>query len=111
MLLPELTDDHVRILERLRATGFELVAFPLFPAHIGVRQDNCVALLEPRAAGEFGIVGQPSYLVDGNLSVKVDRGDGIYFVWKSERVEATPARLARLREFEAALRQSLVGAP
>lgn len=103
----ELSETHIRTLERLVASGFEVVSFPLFPACIGVRQDDCVALLEPQPAGGFGIIGQPTWLVSGQLSAKVERAGGVYFVWKSQQVAATPTRLARLKEFEGRLRPAL----
>ncbi|MFQ5926612.1 MAG: hypothetical protein ACE5MH_04165, partial [Terriglobia bacterium] len=69
---PEFSETQVRTLERLVASGFEVVTFPLFPTCIGVRQDACAALLEPQPAGGFGVVGQPSWLVGGQLSAKVE---------------------------------------
>ena len=103
----ELSNRHIRTLEQLIASGFEVVSFPLFPAHIGVRKDDCAALLEPQPAGDFNLVGQPTCLVSGQLSGKVQRPDGVYFVWKSEQLPATHERLARLGEFEAKLRGTL----
>lgn len=103
----ELSDRHIRTLEQLIASGFEVVSFPLFPAHVGVRKDECAALLEPQPAGDFSLVGQPTCLVAGQLSGKVQRPDGVYFVWKSEQLPATQERLARLGEFEAKLRGAL----
>jgi len=103
----ELSDSHVRLLEELVGAGFEIVSFPLFSAQIGVRKGNCAALLEPRTGQGFEIVGGPTFLVAGQLSARVERADGVYFVWKSERVAATPKRLAELRQFEIKL-QSLL---
>lgn len=108
---PELSGTHIRTLERLVASGFELVSFPLFPTHIGVRKDDCIALLAPRPEGQFELFGEPTCLVAGQLSAKVQRADGVYFVWKSEQVPATPERLARLREFGTALRALLAASP
>jgi len=103
----ELSDSHVRLLEQLVAAGFEIVSFPLFSAQIGVRKGNCAALLEPRTGQGFEIVGGPTFLVAGQLSAPVEGTDGVSFVWKKERVAATPERLAELRGFEIRL-QSLL---
>ena len=40
-----------------------------------------------------------SYLVDGNLSVRLKRGTGEVFVWKKTELPATPARLQELDSF------------
>ena len=38
-------------------------------------------------------------MIDGNLSVQVQRAGVQQFVWKGKRVEATPELLVRLRQF------------
>ncbi len=103
----ELADAHLRLLEQLLAAGFEIVSFPLFCAQVGIRKGNCAALLEPRTGQGFEIVGGPTFLVAGQLSAQVEGTDGVYFVWKGERVAATPERLAELRQFETRLRELL----
>lgn len=98
---------QIAILERLRQRGFTLVAFPMYENHVGVRLGDCAALVAPIAVG-FSIYGEPCCLVGGHLSVRVTR-DGLgWFVWKKQRVEATPERLAELGSFCAELTQSLL---
>jgi hypothetical protein len=105
--LQELTPVHTAILERLVARGFTLVAFPLYASAIGVRRDSFAALIEPLATDGLRVLGEPCYLIDGNLTVRVHRGAAQWFVWKSKSVEATPDLLAQLSRFSEDLRNAL----
>lgn len=104
----ELTPQQIRILERLQDRRLQIVAFPMYANHIGVRKGNCAALLVPVADGGFTVFGSPAYLIGGNLSVSVERDGQKWFVWKKERVEATPARLAELAQFASELADCLL---
>jgi len=98
-VVQELTDAQLAVLERLRARGFSFVAFPLYASKIGVRKGNCAALLDPVGGGGLRLFGDPCYLVGGNLSVQVTQGDDKAFVWKKDRLPATPERLEELGRF------------
>jgi hypothetical protein len=87
------------MLRRLVTRGFHLVAFPLYASAIGVRRDSFAALLIPAEAGGLRVLGQPCYLIDGNMSVLVKRAGQRQFVWKSKAVEATSSVLAELHRF------------
>jgi hypothetical protein len=104
----ELTPQQIGILERLQNRRFQIVAFPMYANHIGVRKGSCAALLVPVAGAGFRVFGSPAYLIGGNLSVSVDRDGQKWFVWKKERVEATPARLAELAQFASELTDCLL---
>ena len=112
VLLPgpgmELTSRQTSLLERLSSEGFQLVAFPMYGDHVGVRKGNCAALLAPSGAEGFTIFGQPAYLVGGNFSVKMLQGDGHYFVSKKDKLEATPERNSELETFSAQLAEALL---
>ena len=96
----ELTSVQTAALERLVARGYTLVAFPLYAASaIGVRRDSFAVLLTPVAGGGLRVLGDPCYLIDGNLSVRVHRNAREWFVWKSNSAEATPDLLAQLSRF------------
>ena len=99
----ELTPQQTAVLERLLARGFQPVAFPLYANAVGVRKGDCAALLGPVGSGGLCLLGQPSYLVDDNLSVRVTRGSRQWFVWKKNQVEVTPERRAELEQFTAEL--------
>ena len=96
----ELTPLHLRNLERIRERGFELVSFPLFASNIGVSKFGCAALLRPAGQGRLELAAAPAFLVEGNLSVLVERGGEQWFVWKSQALRATQERLEELRRFE-----------
>jgi hypothetical protein len=105
--LQELTPHHTAALERLVARGFHLVAFPLYASAIGVRRDSCAALLVPVDGGALRLLGQPCYLIDGNLSVQVQRNGNSHFVWKNKSLPATSILLAQLSQFAQELQDAL----
>jgi hypothetical protein len=100
----ELLPEQIAILERLASRGFAAVAFPLYASAIGIRKGNCAALLQPVAAGGFLVYGEPSVLLDGNLSVRITREGRSWFVWKQRRTEATPELLSELKCFVSELK-------
>lgn len=103
----ELSEAQLAVLERLRERGFQFVAFPLYEQKIGVRKGNCAALLDP-TEGQLRVFAEPAYLVAGNLSVVVRMGEEKFFVWKQNRVPATPERLEELERFASELGEILV---
>jgi hypothetical protein len=104
----DLSPQQLAILQRAHTAGFEIVAFPMYANYIGTRKGNCAALLAPASSGGFGIFGTPAYLIGGNFSVRVRRGEREFFVWKKESLEVTPARLAELDAFAAELSEALL---
>ena len=102
--MDELSPQQIAILERLMSRGFVGVAFPLYANAVGVRKGTCAALLEPVPSGGFRFYGEPCYLLEGNLSVRLTEKGKAWFVWKKERLEATPERLAELESFVRELR-------
>jgi len=104
----ELTPQQIAILERLQGRGFQIVAFPMYASHMGVRKGNCAALLAPVATGGFALFGGASYLIDGNFSVRVASAGRDWLVWKKRKHEATPARLAEIDAFSAELSEALL---
>ncbi|HJY88171.1 MAG TPA: hypothetical protein VKE24_15155 [Candidatus Acidoferrales bacterium] len=103
----DLTPEQVALLEQLVAQGFQVVAFPLYASAVGVRKGNCAALLVPAEGGRFRLLGEPSYLLEGNLSVRVNREGRKWFVWKKKQLEVTLERQAELERFVEGLTQAL----
>ena len=103
----DLTEPQIRTLESLSRHGFEFLIFPLFANYVGVKMYNCAALLGRTAEGKLEIFGEPSYLVEGNISVLVRRGGARYFVWKQREVEATEEHLRELEKFATELKALL----
>ena len=100
----ELSPQQIGILERLAAKDFVLVAFPLYANAVGVRKGSCAALLDPIANGGFRVFGEPCFLLEGNLTVRVTEKGKTWFVWKKQRLEATAERLSELEAFVAELK-------
>jgi hypothetical protein len=103
----ELSPKQIGILEKIAANGFAIVAFPLYASAVGVRKGNCAALLIPVPNAGMKLLGEPCWLVNGNLSVRVQRGGVELFVWKKQEIEATPERLVEVAEFRRALEDLL----
>ncbi len=56
-------------------------------------------MLSPIPNGGLKLLAPPSYLVDGNLSVRLKRGPAEEFVWKKTELPATSERLQELELF------------
>ena len=86
----ELTPQQMAVLERVFAAGFRPIAIPPYESALCMRRGECAAVLTPASNGGLRLLAPPTYLVDGNLSVKLRRGAGEVFVWKKKEIEATP---------------------
>jgi hypothetical protein len=95
----EFSPHQMQILERLFAAGFRPIAIPPYESALCVRRGECVAILSPISNGGLKLLAPPSYMVDGNLSVRLKRGKGEVFVWKKTELPATPERLQELETF------------
>jgi hypothetical protein len=91
-----LSRGQAEILERLDHHGFQIVAFPMYAQYVGVRKGHCAALLAPLLKEGFTIFGAATYMVGDNLGARVTHQDGEWFVWKKDRVPATPERVSEL---------------
>jgi hypothetical protein len=97
----EFTRAQMTMLERIQSRGFTLVAYPMYANYVGVRKGNCAALLAPVEGAGFRLFGNPAYLVNGNLAVRVTREATDAFVFKKHSVPVTAERIAELRSFGA----------
>jgi hypothetical protein len=95
----EFTPQQMQVLERLFAAGFRPIAIPPYESALCVRRGECAAVLSPIPNGGLKLLAPPSYLVDGNLSVRLKRGPAEEFVWKKIALPATPERLQELKLF------------
>ena len=64
-------------------------------------------MLAPVPNAGIKLLAPPSYLVEGNLSVKLKRGSGEVFLWKKTEVQATPEKLKELESFRRELTEIL----
>jgi hypothetical protein len=90
--------DSAEQLQRIYLAGFELQTFDRYPKCIGVVRDNCVALLVPGVDG-VQILGTPGWRMAEVMGVQREKDGRQVFQSKNEIVEATPERLAVLRQF------------
>ncbi len=103
----ELSQQQMQVVERLFAAGFRPIAIPPYESALRMRKGNCAALLVPVPNAGIKLLAPPSYLVDGNLSVKLKRGSGEVFIWKKTEVQATPEKLKELESFRRELTEIL----
>ena len=101
----ELSPRQMQLMERLVEAGFRALAIPPYENAMCMRKGDCVAALAPVPNGGLKLLAPPTYLVDGNFSVK--RGSGEVFVWKKREVEATPERVRELESFKKELQEIL----
>ena len=101
----------MRVMERLFEAGFRTVAIPPYESALCMKKGNCAAVLAAVPNAGVKLLAPPSFLVDGNLSVRLRRGSGEVFVWKKREVEATAERLAELNTFRQELTEILERAP
>ena len=95
----ELTPLQMQTLERLFEAGFRPVAIPPYESALCVRRGECAAVLSLVASGGLKLLASPSYMVAGNLSVRLKRGLAEVFVWKKTELPVTPERLQELESF------------
>jgi hypothetical protein len=103
----ELSPLQIQVMERLFAAGFRPIAIPPYESALCMRKGGCAAVLAPVPNGGLRLLAPPSYLVEGNLSVKLKRGSGEVFVWKKKEVEATREKLQELDSFRVAITEIL----
>ena len=97
--MPELTPHQMKIFERLFGAGFRPIAIPPYENALCLRRGECAAVLTPVPDGGLRMLAPVTYIVDGNLGVKLKKGDREVFVWKKREIEATPERLQELEAF------------
>jgi hypothetical protein len=95
----EFTPRQMKILEELVAAGFRPVAIPPYESALCLRRGECAVVLSPEPNQGLRILAPPSFIVDGNFSVKLRRGNRDVFVWKKTELEATPERANELATF------------
>ena len=97
----------MQVMERLFEAGFRPIAIPPYESALCVRKGNCLAALAPVPNAGLKLLAPPSFMVEGNFSVKLKRGSGEVFVWKKKELEATPERLQELESFRTELQELL----
>ncbi|HKD49341.1 MAG TPA: hypothetical protein VKB90_01000 [Candidatus Acidoferrum sp.] len=97
--MQDLTSTQMQIVERLVQVGFRPMAIPPYERVLCMRKGDCIALLGPAPNGGLQLLVPPTFLIDGNLSVKLKRGNREVFVWKQSELEATPERVCELHAF------------
>jgi hypothetical protein len=103
----ELSPLQMQVVERLLEAGFRPIAIPPYESALCMRKGDCAAVLAPVPNGGIKLLAPPSYLVNGNLSVRLKRGPGEVFVWKKKEVEVTREKLRELEAFRRELTEIL----
>jgi hypothetical protein len=95
----ELSPQQINILEELFAAGFRPVAISPYERALCVRRNDCAAALSPIPNGGLRLLAPPSYIIDGNFSVKLRRENREVLVWKKSELDVAPERLTELSMF------------
>lgn len=95
----EFSPQQMQTMERLFEAGFRPIAIPPYESALCVHRGDCAAVLSPVPGDGLRLLAPPTYLVAGNLSVRLKRASGDVFVWKKSEVPATPDRLRELESF------------
>ena len=103
----ELTAQQTQVLQQLFEAGFRPIAIPPYESALCVHKGECAAVLSPVPNGGLKLLAPPTYMVAGNLSVRLRRGPVEVFVWKKTELSATPERLAVLDAFGRELKRIL----
>jgi hypothetical protein len=106
----EFTPRQMKILEELVGAGFRPVAIPPYESALCMRRRDCAVVLTQEPTGGLKMLAPPSFIIDGNLSVKLRRGKRDVFVWKKTEVDATPDRLNELETFRSDISRILQNA-
>ena len=99
----ELTQRQMQVLEHLFTAGFRPIAIPPYENALCVHRGECAAVLAPLENGGLRLLAPATFLVEGNLSVRLKKPAGDVFVWKTKAIPATEERLKKLKEFRTAL--------
>ena len=99
----ELSEMQMRVVERLFEAGFRPIAIPPYESALIMHKGECAAVLGQVENGGLKLLVPVTFLVDGNLSVKLKKSSGDVFVWKKKEVAATEERLKELEKFRAEL--------
>ena len=111
LAMMELSPHQMQIIERLLEAGFRPIAISPYENALCMRKGECAAVLGPVQNGGIKLLALPSYLVAGNLSVRLKRGAGEVFVWKKNELEVTAQNLSELDAFRRELNAILEPAP
>jgi hypothetical protein len=103
----ELSPLQMKTVERLLAAGFRPVAIPPYESALCVRRGECAAVLKALPDAGLQLLAPASYIIDGNFSVRIKRGNRDVFVWKKSELEATTERLMELAAFRQKLDELL----
>lgn len=98
--------DPAAQLQQIYLAGFELKTFDRFPKCVGVVRDDCIALLVAGLGG-LQMLGTPGWQIGEVMGVLTQVGGRDVFQAKAEMVEATPARLDKLKRFREDLQNLL----
>jgi hypothetical protein len=103
----ELTPQQMQTMEKLFAAGFRPIAIPPYENALCIHRGECAAVLSPIPGAGLKLLAPPTYMVAGNLGVRIKRGRDEVFLWKKAELPATPERLSELENFRSELTKIL----
>jgi hypothetical protein len=98
--------DSASQLQQIYLAGFEIETRERFPNAVVVIKGNCAALLQATPNG-LTMIGTPGWRMGELMGVLTEVGGRKVFQSKSEIVEASSERLAKLQAFREELQRHL----
>ena len=95
----EFSPQQMQTMERLFEARFRPIAIPPYENALCIHRGECAAVLSPIPGAGLKLLAPPTYMVAGNLGVRIKRGATEVFVWKKTELPATPERLKELERF------------
>lgn len=99
--------DPAEQLARIYQAGFEIEQFERYPRAIGIVRDGVIALFEATPDG-LRMIGTPGWRMGEVMGVLVEHEGRPVFQAKSEVVEATEEKRAKLQRFREELEMLLI---
>lgn len=93
-------------LERIIASGIQILPTAQIPNHFAFERDGCVVLVERRDEG-FGGIGSPGLLTERGFEALVERNGCDVFVFKGEERVAGAGQAEAARRLLHDLKQAL----
>lgn len=99
--------DPVIVLDRLKQLGFQLLRLPRYERYVAAERHGFAALLEYTDEGRLRQFSSAGFLVQGELTLLVERAGENQFVSKNQQIRASAQMLADYQRFQRDLRTAL----
>ncbi len=93
----------------LREHAFDVLEAPGTTNRVFLKKYNCSAAIQKDEKGEVKVFARPGYLLGGEISKLIDRGDQKFLKTTKTEIPATADHLRALHDFTEELKEALGG--